>query len=77
MFLSLHVTNPFVFDTSRLHIPTPSFSSFKVWSSKFLHMNFEEFAPEELPKPNGKVVFQAPFFRGELLNFGGVYPPQS
>ena len=29
-------------------------------------------APEKLPKPNRKVVFQPSFFRGELLNFGGV-----
>ena len=27
---------------------------------------------EMLPRPNRKVVFQPPFFRGELLNFGGV-----
>ena len=31
----------------------------------------EHFAPEKLPNPNRKVVFQLPFFRGELLNFGG------
>ena len=27
---------------------------------------------EKLPKPNGKGVFQPPFFRGEPLNSGGV-----
>ena len=33
-----------------------------------------EFTPEKLPKPNRNVVvFQPPFFRGELLNFGGVF----
>ena len=32
-------------------------------------------APEKLPKPNRKVVFQPPFFRGELLNFGEVSKP--
>ncbi len=31
------------------------------------------FAPEKLPKPNRKLVFQQPFFRGELLNLGGVF----
>jgi len=30
-------------------------------------------APEKLPKPNRKVVFQPSFFRGELLNFGRVF----
>ena len=33
-----------------------------------------EFSTEKLPKPNTKGLssFQPPFFRGELLNFGGV-----
>ena len=31
----------------------------------------KQLAPEKLPKPNRKVVFQPPFFRGELLNFRG------
>jgi len=28
--------------------------------------------PEKLPGPKRKVVFQPPFFRGELLHFRGV-----
>ena len=36
-----------------------------------------EFSPEKLPKPNREraesIVFQPSFFRGELLNFGGVH----
>ena len=31
-----------------------------------------EFAPEKFPAKFWKVVFKAPFFRGELLNFSGV-----
>ena len=33
---------------------------------------FNSSPPEKLPKPNMRVVFQPLFFRGELLNFGGV-----
>ena len=41
---------------------------FKEW---YLHPPKLNIAPEKLPGPNRKVVFQPPFFRGELLNFGG------
>ncbi len=29
-------------------------------------------APEHLPSQKERIVFQVAFFRGELLNFGGV-----
>ena len=33
----------------------------------------EQLASEKLPSQE-RIVFQLPFFRGELLNFRGVYP---
>ena len=61
-------------------------SQVSIWR-RLLHINHppevEHFAPKKLPNPNRKVVFQLPFFRGELLNCVGyskkglVQPPTS
>ena len=53
-------------------------SKISIESAQLIWVNFtppkfnSEFTPEKLPKPKKKVFFQPSFFRGELLNFGGV-----
>ena len=49
-------------------------SQTKCWKGEpVLHpRNLTANAPENRPKPKRKLVFQPSFFRGELLNFGGV-----